>query len=44
MKKKKTNTEQARYDRGQIFVKIVAGILAIMMVVAVAASLIYAFI
>ena len=41
MKKKKVHTaEQAKYDRGQIFVKVIAGILAIMMVVAVAASLI----
>ena len=35
MKKAK---EQARYDRGQVFVKIVAGILALMMLLAVGAS------
>lgn len=41
MKKKKVHTaEQKKYDRGQIFVKVIAGILAIMMVAAVAASLI----
>ena len=38
MKKAK---EQAKYDRGQVFVKIIAGILALMMVVAVAASALY---
>ena len=39
-KKSQARKEQAKYERGQIFVKVVAGILAIMMVVAVAASLI----
>ncbi len=39
--KKKVSREQAKYDRGQIFVKIIAGILAIMMLAAVATSVIY---
>ncbi len=37
----KKDKQQAKYDRGQIFVKIVAAILALMMVVAVAASALY---
>ena len=37
----KKDKQQARYDRGQVFVKIVAGLLAIMMVVAVAASVLF---
>lgn len=40
--KKVQKTEQKRYDRGQVFVKITAGILAVLMVLAVAASVIYA--
>ena len=44
MKKEKiTKTkEQKNYDRGQVFVKIMAGILAFLMVLSVAASLIFA--
>lgn len=38
------NTEKRKYDKGQIFVKIMAGILAIMMVMSVAVSLIYSLI
>lgn len=41
MKKIKENKEQRNYDRGQIFVKIMAGVLAMLMVLSVAASLIY---
>lgn len=36
------NKEQKRFDKGQVFVKIMAGILALMMVFSVAISLIYA--
>ena len=39
--KKIKNKEQRKYDKGQIFVKIMAGILAIMMVMSIAVSLIY---
>lgn len=41
MKKKKTK-EQHSYDRSQIFVKIMAGILAVLMVAATAMTLIFA--
>lgn len=45
MKKEKKQQEKVRkvkhYDKGQIFVKIMAGILAILMVVATASTLIY---
>ena len=34
--------EKMKYDRGQIFVKAIAGFLAILMVVGTVASLIYA--
>ncbi len=41
-KKQQEKTKKARkYDKGQIFVKVMAGILAILMVVATASSLIY---
>lgn len=47
-KNKKDNNENKevlknkhRYDRGQIFVKIMAGVLAILMLVATSSSLIY---
>lgn len=36
------NKEQKRFDKGQVFVKIMAGTLALMMVLSVAISLIYA--
>lgn len=42
--KKDKNKEQSRYDRGQVFVKIMAGILAVLMVFSVAASLIFSLI
>ena len=38
------NKEQRQYDKGQVFVKITAGILAILMVISVAASLIFSLI
>ena len=42
--KKIKNKEQRQYDKGQIFVKIMAGILAVMMVMSIAVTLIYALI
>ena len=42
--KKIKNKEQRKYDKGQVFVKIMAGILAILMVISVAASLIFSLI
>ena len=42
--KKVKNKEQRKYDKGQVFVKIMAGILAILMVISVAASLIFSLI
>ncbi len=42
MKKEINNKEQKRLDKGQIFVKIMAGILAVLMLFSVAASLIFA--
>lgn len=48
MKKNKENKiknkEQRKFDKGQVFVKIMAGILAIMMIMSVAISLIYSLI
>lgn len=48
MKKEKenkvTNKVKRNFDKGQIFVKIMAGILAFMMVMSVAISLIYSLI
>lgn len=48
MKKDKTNNEnykvKKQFDKGQIFVKIMAGILACLMIFSVAISLIYALI
>lgn len=38
------NKEQRKFDKGQVFVKIMAGILAIMMIMSVAISLIYSLI
>ena len=38
------NKEQRKYDKGQIFVKIIAGILAILMILSIAISLIYSLI
>lgn len=44
MKKQKTEAEkkQKHYDKGQIFVKVMAGILALLMIVATSSTLIYA--
>ena len=42
--KKIKNKEQRKYDKVQVFVKIMAGILAILMVLSIAASLIFALI
>lgn len=45
MKEKRIkNKEQKRYDKGQIFVKVMAGILALLMILSVAASLIFSLI
>lgn len=45
MKKEKIeNKEQKRFDKGQVFVKIMAGILAFMMILSVSATLIYSLI
>lgn len=48
MKKEKQekikNKEQKRFDKGQVFVKIMAGILALMMILSVSATLIYSLI
>ena len=41
-KNKKVSDSQRKYEKGQIFVKVMAGILAILMIVATASSLIYA--
>lgn len=38
------NKEKAKFDKGQVFMRIMAGILAIMMIVATSATLIYALI
>lgn len=38
------NKEQRRFDKGQVFVKIMAGILALMMILSVSATLIYSLI
>ena len=42
--KKIKNKEQRKYDKGQIFVKVMAGILAMLMVLSVAASLLFSLI
>ena len=42
--KKIKNKEQRKYDKGQIFVKIMAAILAIMMIMSIAVTLIYSLI
>ena len=38
------NKEQRKYDKGQIFVKVMAGILALLMILSVAAKLIFSLI
>lgn len=44
MKKKeqKMKTAKAQYDKGQVFVKIMAGVLALLMVSGTAVTLVYA--
>lgn len=44
MKKIKENRKQRQFDKGQIFIKVMAGILALMMVLAASATLIYSLI
>lgn len=46
MKKDKEikNKDQKRFDKGQVFVKIMAGLLAVLMLFSVGASLIYSLI
>lgn len=44
MKKKVEKTEKKRYDKGQVFVKIMAGILAVLMLGGTVISLVYALI
>ena len=44
MKKTKVSAEKAKYDKGQIFVKVMAGILAILMLTATCGTFIYALI
>ena len=39
--KKIKNKEQKKYDKGQVFVKIMAGILALLMILSVAGSLVF---
>ena len=41
MKKKEVNPAKRRYEKGQIFIKITAGILALLMVAGVAATLLF---
>ena len=40
-KQQEKNNKNKHYDKGQIFVKVMAGILAILMIVATASTLIY---
>ena len=45
MKENKTkNKEQKQFNKGRIFMKVMAGILALMMILATAATLIYSLI
>ncbi len=44
MKKEKINKEQKKFEKGQVFAKIMAGLLAIMMLMSVAGTLIYSLI
>lgn len=44
MKKSKENKKAHRYDKGQIFVKVMAGVLALLMLVVTGASVIYSLI
>lgn len=42
VQKDKRNESQKKYDRGQVFVKVMAGFLAILMLVATCGTLIFA--
>lgn len=42
MKKTKVSAEKAKYDKGQIFVKVVAGVLIALLLGGTAISLVYA--
>ena len=42
VQKEKRNETQKKYDRGQVFVKVMAGFLAILMLVATCGTLIFA--
>ncbi len=44
MKKTKVSAEKAKYDKGQIFVKVVAGVLIALLLGGTAISLVYALI
>lgn len=44
MKKNIKTEKKHKYDKGQIFVKVMAGVLALLMVVGTGASLVYALI
>ena len=39
---KEINKEKRKYDKGQLFIKVMAGILALLMVIATGSSFIYA--
>jgi len=43
-RKQDTHKKQNRYDKGQVFVKVMAGILALLMLLAASASIIFALI
>lgn len=42
MKKEKTNKQQKNYDKGQVFVKVMAGILAVLMLSGTVITLVFA--
>ncbi len=42
MKKTKVNAEKAKYDKGQIFVKVMAGVLIALLLGGTAITLVYA--
>lgn len=42
VQKEKRNDSQKKYDRGQVFVKVMAGFLAVLMLVATCGTLIFA--
>lgn len=41
IKNQKEKAKKTKYDKGQIFVKVMAGVLALLMVLAAASTLIY---